>query len=426
MQNQMTAVNSFTRRLQVEVPWDELQDRYAVFLRKFIKKVRLPGFRKGKVPEKLVRRQFGAAAEAEFAEQAVQDAYLSALKDSELDPINQATIRGVQFHEGAPLRFEAAFEVEPDVKLPTYKRGMKFQQVIFDIDDEDVARAVEDLRQQHAQLRTVEDGIEEGHYITADMQEMDASGMPLIGRKLENQYLLLDPEGPLGAASIGLLQGAKAGDTRRVSLTADGGGEVLYDLTVKEVTERSLPEVDDAFARQVDPQAEDVEQLKANLWQKIESAFQRESVKRLSHDMADYFVRSAQLEVPTSLFENYLDTIISDLERGGYRGGELDREAMREEHKASIAWNLKWFLLRKQLIAEEEIAVGEEAVSAHIQGLVEADESQANQIRNHYRRPENRRSLEQDLIAEALSERLKSYAKIKVVHKPSSDLRKGA
>ncbi|MEE9162167.1 MAG: trigger factor [Candidatus Neomarinimicrobiota bacterium] len=426
MRNEVTTLNSFTRQLQVEVPWEELQEQYGVFLQRFSKKVRLPGFRKGKVPQKMVRQQFAGSVEAEFAEQSVQQNYLEALKDSALEPINQATIRGVQFKEGSPLRFEATFEVEPEVQLPPYKKGLKLERIEFDQDEEDVARAVEELRQQQAELRTVEGGLEEGHYLLADLQEVDPGGMPLVGRKLENQYLHLNGEGPLGSENLPKLTGAQVGDTRRVTLTAEGGGPAHFDLTVKEVSERLLPDVDDAFARQVDPRAENLAELEENLRGKIAAALKRESNKQLSRSIADHFVRSAQLEVPTSLFENFLDSLMADLERGAYGGGQIDREAVREEQRASITWNLKWFLLRKQLILEEQIEVDEEAVDARINELSQADESQSSQVRNHYRRPENRRALKDELVAEALTQRLLSYAKVKTVHKPSREPRQGA
>ncbi|UCH63785.1 MAG: trigger factor [Fidelibacterota bacterium] len=426
MENELTVVDSFTRRLQVEVPWEELQDKYAVFLQKFSKKVRLPGFRKGKVPPKLVRQQFGAAAESEFAESMVQEYYQSALEDTGVESISQATIRAVQFREGQTFRFEATFEVEPEVILPSYQKGMKFEQITYDCDDEDVGRAIEDIRQQQAELRTVEGALEENQYLLADLQEVDESGMPLVGRKMEDRYIHLHPEGPLGPENLEKLRGARVGDTRRVVLTDDAGLPIHYELIVREVTERILPDVDDAFARQVDPEAENLDQLQANLRQKIQEAYEHESHKRLTHDIADHFVRNAQLEVPTSLFENYVDTLVADLEREGYPKEQIDRDAVREEHKASIIWNLKWYLLRKQLIETEEITVADATVDERIQEIIAADETQANQIRNHYRRPENRRSLRQDLISNALFERLKSYAKIKVVHKSSRELRKAS
>ena len=424
MQCDVSVINDYTRQLAVAVPWEELEGKYTAFLRKFTKKVKLPGFRKGKVPPQIIRRQFGPVAEADFAESAVQEYYVAGLDESGLAPINQATIREVHFHEGESLRFEATFEVEPEVELPNYTKGLKFQQIIFDVEDEDVVQAVEDLRRQQATLKTIDDGAAEDHFILADLQEVDEAGTPLIGRKVENQYIQLTADGPFGGEHLQRLQGARSGDTRRVTIPSETGPPTNYELTVKQVTERILPDLDDAFAKQVDPQAEDFEQLRRNLRQRIQASFEKDAERRLTREIADHFVRGSNLEAPASMFENYLENVISEIQRDGIRFEEIDREAVRDEHRASINWNIKWFLLRARLLKEEEISVDDDAVKQRIEELAAVNGQESQRVRDFYRRPENRRNLKEELITGRLMARLKEYAKIKVVHKSSKELRK--
>ncbi len=424
MQCDVSVINDYTRQLAVAVPWEELEGKYTAFLRKFTKKVKLPGFRKGKVPPQIIRRQFGPVAEADFAESAVQEYYVAGLDESGLAPINQATIREVHFHEGESLRFEATFEVEPEVVLPNYTKGLKFQQIIFDVEDEDVEQAVEDLRRQQATLKTIDDGAAEDHFILADLQEVDEAGTPLIGRKVENQYIQLSADGPFGGENLKRLQGARSGDTRRVTIPSETGSPTNYELTVKQVTERILPDLDDAFARQVDPQAEDFGQLRRNLRQRIQASFEKDAERRLTREIADHFVRGANLEAPASMFENYLENVISEIQRDGIRLEEIDREAVRDEHRASINWNIKWFLLRARLLKEEEIGVDDDAVKQRIEELAAVNGQESQRVRDFYRRPENRRNLKEELLTSRLMARLKEYAKIKVVHKSSNELRK--
>ncbi len=424
LHNELTDINSFTQRLTVEVPWEELEDKYRAFLQKFTRKIKLPGFRRGKVPAQIVRRQYGNLAEAEFAEGIVQEYYLSSVTDSGREPISQGTIQGVHFHEGEALRFEATFEVEPEVSLPSYHKGMKFQQILIDSDEEDVARAIEEFRLQHAQLQTVEGGVEEDHFVLLDLQEVDENGTPIIGRKMENQYVHLDPNGPFGGENMASLRGARVGDTRRVVLTDESEVSTHFEATVRQVSKRLLPDIDDAFAREADAKADNVDQLKENLSQRISASFERQGNKNLTHEIADHFVRNAQLEVPTSMFDNYIDNLIADMEREGYEGASIDRAEVVERHKASVIWNIKWYLLRKRLIKEEEITIDDAAVDQRIEELAAQDEDQAQQIKNFYRRPENRRTLREDILSDRLFDLLKGYAKIKVIHKPSSELRK--
>jgi trigger factor len=195
-------------------------------------------------------------------------------------------------------------------------------------------------------------------------------------------------------------------------------------VTVKQVTERILPDLNDAFARLVDPQAEDVVQLRQNLRQRIQASFERDAERRLTREIADHFVRSANLEAPASMFENYLDNVINEIQQEGIRPEEIDREAVRDEHRASINWNIKWFLLRARLLKAEDISVDDEAVKLRIEELAAGNGQDAQQVRNFYRRPENRRNLKVELLTSRLMARLKEYAKIKVVHKSSSELRK--
>lgn len=424
LQNELTDINSFTRRLTVEVPWEELEDKYQAFLQQFTRKIKLPGFRRGKVPPRIVRRQYGPLAEAEFAEGVLQEYYQASVADSGREPISQATIQGIHFHEGEALRFEATFEVEPEVSLPTYRKGMKFQQIFIDSDEEDVARAIEEFRIQQARLQTVEGGIEEDHFVLLDLQEMDENGTPIIGRKMENQYVHLDPNGPFGGENLARLRGARVGDLRRVILTADSGQPTHYEVTVRQVSERLLPDIDDAFAREADATADNVDQLKQNVSGKIRASFEHQGNKNLTHEIADHFVRNAHLEVPTSMFDKYIDNLIADMEKEGYEGSSLDRTEVVERHKASVIWNIKWHLLRKRLINEEDITVDDAAVDQRIEDLAAQAEDQSQQIKNFYRRPENRRTLREDLLSDRLLDRLKSYAKIKVIHKPSSEFRK--
>ncbi len=420
----VSEINSYTRRMNVEVPWEDLGDKYAAFLRKFTKRVKLPGFRKGKVPSQIIRRQFGPTAEADFAESTIQEYYIAGLRETGMEPINQATIQSVHFHEGESLKFEATFEVEPELKLPSYRRGMKFQQTIFDVDDTDQELAIEDLRRQHATLKTIEDGAAEDHFVLADLQEVDEAGTPLIGRKAENQYLQLAADGPFGGDNLTRLQGARNGDTRRVIIPTEDGPPTHYEVTINQVAERILPDLDDAFARQADPTAENVDQLRQNLRQRIQVSLERESEQRLTREIADHFVRGTKVEVPASMYESYLDNVIADMEREGAPPENIDRDAVQQQHRASINWNIKWYLSRTRLIKEEDISVDEEALKQRIDEMAENNASEAQKIKNFYHRPENRRNLREEMLTNALIEVLKGYAKIKVTHKPSSELRK--
>ena len=232
--------------------------------------------------------------------------------------------------------------------------------------------------------------------------------------------------GPFGGENLGKLEGAKVGDLRRIVLPGEDGKVQHYEVSVRQVSEQMLPDLDDAFAKLVEPSAAGMEELREHLASRIQASFDRETAKRFSRDLADYFVRQAKLEAPSSMIDSYIDNLIEDLRRQGYAEETIDRDNMVAEHQATVIWNIKWFLLRRQLIDEEKIVIEDADLDAKVETLAAADPTQGKQINNFYRRPENRRSLREDILSEALMERLRSYAKIKEIRKPSSELKKAS
>lgn len=423
MKTTIVEVNSFTRRIDIVVEWADLEQKFNTFLIDFSKKIKLPGFRKGKVPAKVVRRQFGPSVEFEFAEKQVQEYYKAALVEHKTDPINRATINDINFSEGDSLNFDAVFEIEPEVVMPIYKRGMKFEEIVYEMDPHDVDKTIEEMRMRQAQMKTVESGAEIDHFLRVDMQEVDTAGLPIVGRKALGQFIELTPEGPF-KDNLNKLMGVKAGEIHRVELPGNDGEKVYYDLAILQVSERILPDIDDEFAKIADPSADNLDQLRENIADRLRKALDRETAEKLTRNIADHFVKNTKLEVPTSMVENYLDNLAEDMEKQGYPKDSIDRDALAEEHHESISWNIRWYLLRLQLIADEGIEVSDEAIKTRIEEIVATDESQAKQIRTYYKRSENKRQLKEDLVADALLERMKSYAKIKQVKKSSKELRK--
>ncbi len=190
MKINVTEVNAYSREMSVHVPWAELEDDFNKNAKNFSKKVKLQGFRPGKVPVKVLLKHYQPAMEADFVENALNKFYLMALKEEDLLPVNKAEVEKVDFHYEGDMSFTAKFEIEPEVKLPKLrKRAFKIQRTNYIHDQEDIDNVINDLRRNHSTMETVETGAEEGHFVLADLQKLDATGVPIIGKKLEKQYL---------------------------------------------------------------------------------------------------------------------------------------------------------------------------------------------------------------------------------------------
>ena len=183
-------INDFTREVKLDIPWETIEPDFNISLKKFSKKVKLPGFRPGKIPRDRLMQQFQPNIEAQFMDDNIYKYYLTVLQQKEIVPVNQAEISDVHFHFGEHFSFTAKFEVEPDFQLPRFKRNMfQVQRNKFIPDDQDINDAVDQLRSSHARIETIEAGAKEKDFIICDLQKLDESGVAIIGKKFEKQMI---------------------------------------------------------------------------------------------------------------------------------------------------------------------------------------------------------------------------------------------
>ena len=208
----------------------------------------MPGFRAGKIPRDRLMQQFQANIEAEFMENNFQKYYLMAVQQEELLPVNKAEIGDVHFHMNEHFSFKAVFEIEPEMIIPKLKRdSLSIQKTIYIHDEHDIEDAIMQLRKSHATIATVEDGAIEGDYLICTLQKLDESGVPIIGKKFEKQYLRVG-KGSFTDNQKEKLIGLKPGDSTRVILPENQEGENAdYELTVDNVEREILPKVIEKF-----------------------------------------------------------------------------------------------------------------------------------------------------------------------------------
>ena len=422
MKTNLKKINDYTQKIAVSVPWEDLESAFEDHIRRFTKKVRLPGFRKGKVPKKVVIQNFGPELEAEFAQNSIELHYAEALQEHKLVPVNRATIEDLSFSEGSSLNFTATLEVEPEVKLPKYQRKMKVKKNVYTPDETDVDGYIEEVRRQFAELKTVESGSQKGHLLLVDMQELDSSGIPIIGKKVEDRYLLIG-DGVFGGNNLARLTGLKVDDTAVIEAAAGSeGGTAKYQVTVKNVQEEIFPELDEEFIKKVDGEATDEASFRQNVQKRIEERLDRESEGQLNEAIVDYFIQSTKLEPPPSMVDNMIDNAIEQAKSNN--GKTFDEEKYRTDARPSVTRSVKWYLLRKALVEAEELSVQDEELDSHIEEILESSKDEKGQVRRYYKKSSNRERLRDDLLDGKLFEKLKEYAKVSEVAIATSELRK--
>jgi len=423
---ELTAPNSYSCEITIELSWDEIAQDYGKTEQKIIKTIKMPGFRPGKVPKKVVLKQYQPAIEAQFVDEAIQKYFMEALREKKITPINQAKVDDISFKQGEPFSFKLNFEIEPVIELPELKKNnLKVDKTVYISDQQDIEDAIADMQERFSEVVTVEDGSKEGDFVVADLQKLDSSGLPLIGKKLEQRYIKVG-EGVIGGnANTKPLLGLKSGDTTRIELPeGDGPATNTYEVTVHNVEQRAPAEINEDFIKQVDPVAKDEADWRERIKERIDENLAHRSDESFNRSLSDAMIELVQPEFPPSMVETYLDRILEDMKKNN--SGKIDEAQIREAYRSMAEHNLKWYLIHGALIKSQKFSVSQEDIDQEIQRLVDRTPTSEKEIRKFYKKPSNRHKLEDDLLEKMILGYLQEYAKIKEVKVKTKDLREQA
>ncbi|MBV67362.1 MAG: trigger factor [Candidatus Marinimicrobia bacterium] len=423
MEIKLKKINDFTKELKCVVSWEEIKDSFINEFNKVKSNHTPKGGRKGKVfgrDLELFKKNYGTAIEANFAEKSLNEYYQKAIQEKKLNPINQAQVSNLEFSEGNSLEFTLSFEIVPEIKLPNYEKKFKIKMIKYKSSKEDVDHALEEVRQQHSNLKTVDDGAKSGNFIMGDFQELDDSDFPIIGKKLEKQYIKLGIGAFTGATEKELI-GAKPDDKRKITVDYGEGKKSKYELHIHKVEEQLLPELNDELAKTVSPDLKKLSDLKQKLKDNIQKSIDDDYEKRKREELINYFVEKTKLKAPESMVSRYLDKFIEDQMK---KNNNLDKEKLRKESQNIAEFNVKWFIIKDSILEKSKVSVTDKDLDKEIKKMIDEGADDKKKILDFFAEPQNRESLHSNLINEKLFDYMSSFAIIKDTEKSTAELRK--
>lgn len=415
--------NEYLMELEIDIPWLELKSDFNNSVKKFSKKVKMPGFRAGKVPLDRLLKQYQPNIEADFMDDNFQKYYLMALQKESLMPVNKAEIEDVHFHMEEHFKFKATFEIEPEITLPKLKKNaLTVQKTIYKHDEKDIEDAILQLRKSHATITTVEEGAIEGDYLICTLQKLDESGVAIIGKKFEKQYLRVG-NGSFTDDQKDKMIGLKTGESTRLTLPVnENGGDAEYELMVENVEREILPKLDEKFLSLINPSLKTLEELTNDVKEKIESNFLERSETAFEKDVADALIELVNPAFAPSMVQNYLVNLLEDVKKQN-NGEPLDEEKVKEQYLSVAERNIKWYSVRKKIIETESLSASKEEVEAEIQRLIDRTPKSENEIKKYYKKPSNKTKIEDDLVEKKILDYLSQFTKLIEVSVNTKDLR---
>lgn len=416
MEIKVNKINAYSRELTINLSWDECLQDFQQTIKKFSKKVKLPGFRPGKIPLKVLMNKFMPNIEAEFIEEGVNKFYIEALKEENLIPVNKANIEDVHFHYEEHFKFKAIFQIEPKIVLPKMKKNcLKIQKTEYISDDIDIDNVIDEMRRSRAEVKTIEDGAKEGHYLIVDFQKLDNSGLPIIGEKLEKRFLQIGTD-PFSGDNMKKLIGLKAGDKVQVDLPdLNDNSMTKYELSIINVEEQVVPEVNQEFIKSVEPDSKDEASFRNIIMKKVNDSYAQRSEEAFERTLADSMIEYVKPDFAPAMVDSYLDHLIQEAKEQ-QQSQDLDENKIRDSYKAVAERNMKWYLIRKAIVSNQDnISVSRDDIDKEIQKLLERSPDHSKEIKQYYKKPSNRQRIEDDLIEKKVLNYLEDFTKIKDV-----------
>lgn len=307
--------------MQIEVEESVVAPALDRAFKKVVKKVSLPGFRKGKVPRAILEKKLGIGIlYEEVLDELVAEAYKGAVEEAGIEPIDQPQVDLVQMEKGKPFIFKAMVEVKPEVVLGAY-RGVQVEGQNRKISDEEIGEGLAQLQKEHVKLHVVADGsLEQGDLAVVDFTGF-LDGQPFPEGSAEN-YSLEIGSGSFIPGFEEQLTGMRPGEEREIEVVFPedyhahelAGKPAVFKVMFKELKRREYPELNDDFAREVS----DLDTL-AELREDMANRLKKREEERAYAEIADKVVAAvsaaAEVQIPASLVERKIDSMLNDMEQ---------------------------------------------------------------------------------------------------------------
>ena len=372
MEVTISSLSDIQQEVEIQVTDQELQPHFDQAYAKYRPKVEIKGFRKGKVPLSLIKKMYGEVIEQEALDEVANDMYRQVMKDRDIRPIGTPSMVNMDFKRGEHFRFRIQYEIQPTIELGEYT-GLAVERPVHEVTEEEVQAEVDHILRANSTTSEVQTVTDEHHIVIAEVQELDDTGAPLIGRKTSDAKFYLDDK-TLAPEITDALKGAEVGQEYRVSFEShheDHSHTVRIAIIVNKIEKVGLPEFDDAFVSKITREkVSTTAEFLTNVKNDLDRFWSEQSDKKVEEGIVSEIVRRHEFTVPESLINGLLDSYVEDV-RNKSRDKKLpasfDEKKFREENRALAIWQAKWMLLKEKIVTREGITVSDADVEAVVE-----------------------------------------------------------
>ncbi len=378
MEAKMEKIDVNVVKFEVKVEANKFNEALTRAYKKNVKNFNVPGFRKGKVPMNVVKQYYGVGVLLEDAVNfAIDGSYSEVLKENNIIPVDYPKIDVVEVGEGKDFVYTAEVTVYPEVELGEYK-GLSVEKKTYEVTEEEVAKKLKEMQEKNARVESKEEGtVENGNIAVIDFKGF-VDGEAFQGGEGHDYSLEIGSKTFIDTFEEQLV-GAKVNDTVEVNVTFPenygkeelNGKPAKFEVTIKEIKVKELPELDDEFAKETS-EFDTIAELKADITTKLEAANAERADREFEEAVINAVAENAKVEIPAVMVEKEVDKMVQNLQqRLQYQGLNLeqyfqftgtDEEKMREYMRENAATKVKVDLVLEAIEKAENIDATEEEI----------------------------------------------------------------
>ncbi|OCA56373.1 trigger factor [Photorhabdus namnaonensis] len=379
MQVSVETTQGLGRRVTITVPVADVEKAVSSELVNVAKKVRIDGFRKGKVPMNIVKQRYGASVIQDVLSDLMQRNFINAIIEQKINPAGAPSYAPEQFKNGEDFTYSVEFEVYPEVELKDLE-AIEVEKPVVEVKDEDVDAMLETLRKQQANWKETEEAVGAEDRVTVDFNG-SVDGEEFEGGKASDFVLAMGQGRMIPGFEEGIV-GHKAGEefTIDVNFPEDYHAENLkgkaakFAITLKKVEQRELPELNEEFIKRFGIADGTVDGLRAEVRKNMERELKNAVRNRIKSQVIDGLVKANEIDVPAAVVDSEIDVLRRQSAQrfGGNekQALELPRELFEEQAKRRVVVGL----LLGEVISSNELKADEERVKALIEEMASAYE----------------------------------------------------
>jgi len=389
-------ISSIKKKVNVQVPEDQVTKEVDSFYRELGRKAKIKGFRPGKAPRNILERYFKDYVKAEVIQKLIKDTYPTALSETNLYPVSNPMIDPGDLESGKPFQYSATIEVKPEIKLEGYL-GLNIEGKKEEVKDEEVEERLKGLQNLHANLKTIQEArpIQNGDFVIVDY-EARMDGKPLEEGKAIDLTVEVG-SGRFIPAFEEKLVGLRLGEEREIEVSFPedygykkwAGKTISFHVKIKETKEKILPILDDEFAKDLGDYSS-LEELKVKLREEIERDKKLVLDRQLKDQMVDQLLQKSTFEVPESLVEEQAKALVSDIKlRLATQGMTIDtlgvsEGKLQEDYRMTAMRQVRTFLILEKIAGQEGITVTDEEVENRIKEISERTHQKFDVVKRYY------------------------------------------